>query len=187
MELLASGLTNYILKKGVIEEKDYDIYKYGFVCFLEKALCIIACIFIALFLKMLVPCLFFFMLFIPIRSLNGGLHLNSYFACFICSLLVLLTSLLAFKYITLPPAVSFVIYLISSALIIYEGPIDHPNRKVDSHENSIFKKKTNITLIFATVISVLLLIFKCNSYLMLEAVIFMFLAITAIAGKYAYR
>ena len=187
MEFLASKLTNYILKKSVIEEKDYDIYMYGFVCFLEKALCIITCIFIALFLKTLLPCLFFFLFFIPMRSLNGGIHLKSYFACYICSCLVLLTSLLAFKYVTLPLSVSFIIYVLSAALIIYEGPVDHPNRKVDSSENVIFKKKTNITIIFATVISVLLLIFKYDSYLTLEAIGFMFLAITTIAGKYAYR
>ena len=30
MQKLAERLTEYILKQGIIEEEDFDIYKYGF-------------------------------------------------------------------------------------------------------------------------------------------------------------
>ena len=50
MDYISKRLTDYILNKGVIEEKDYDIYNYGFVCFLEVALSTLTSIIIALFL-----------------------------------------------------------------------------------------------------------------------------------------
>lgn len=187
MYYISKRLTDYILKKGVIEEKDYDIYNYGFVCFFEVMLSTVTSIIIALFLGMLRPCLFFFLIFIPMRSYGGGLHLNSYFACYIASCLILTISLLAIKYVTLPLFVSFLIYIASAAFIFLIGPVDHPNRSVNAYENDIFKKKTNITLFFSTVISVILLFYRNNTYLMLEAIIFVFLAVTLIAGKKANR
>ena len=63
MDYISKRLTDYILNKGVIEEKDYDIYNYGFVCFLEVALSTLTSIIIALFLGMLRPCLFFFLIY----------------------------------------------------------------------------------------------------------------------------
>ena len=185
MEHLSSKLTDYILKKGVIEEKDYDIYKYGFLCFFEVFISTVTSIFIALFLDMLLPCLFFFLIFIPMRSFGGGLHLKSFFACYIGSCLILTLSLLAIKNFTLPVAASLVIYLLSVTVLVILGPVDHPNREVDAHENKVFKKRTNITILFSTVIFILLYRFKIKTYLMLEAIIFAFLGITAIAGKYA--
>lgn len=35
MEYLSVILTDYILKKGIIDKKNYEIYQYGFQCFLE--------------------------------------------------------------------------------------------------------------------------------------------------------
>ncbi|MBO4456532.1 MAG: accessory gene regulator B family protein [Butyrivibrio sp.] len=187
MDHMATKLTNYILKRGVIEEKEYEIYKYGFLCFLEVFMSTVTSIFIALFLKMLLPCLFFFLLFIPMRSFGGGLHFRNYFACYIGSCLVLTLSLLAIKHLTLPLTASLIIFIFFALFIVLIGPVDHPNREVDASENSTFKKRTNITIAFATAISVLLYILKNTSYLMLEAIVFAFLGISAAIGKIAYR
>lgn len=35
MEYLSHKLTDYILKKEIIKQDSYDIYQYGFQCFLE--------------------------------------------------------------------------------------------------------------------------------------------------------
>ena len=36
MQKLAERLTEYILKQGIIEEEDFDIYKYGFKTGMES-------------------------------------------------------------------------------------------------------------------------------------------------------
>ena len=93
MEYLSLLLTKYIFNKGIITQKSYDTYQYGFQCFLEVSLSTVCSIIIALFLHMLPECLFFFLLFVPIRSFSGGLHLKTYFSCFIVSCLILTTTL----------------------------------------------------------------------------------------------
>lgn len=50
MEHLAKKLTEYILKKGIITEESFEIYQYGFQCFLELSASTICSIVIALFL-----------------------------------------------------------------------------------------------------------------------------------------
>lgn len=102
MEYLSAKLANYILKKGLIDTEAYEIYQYGFQCFLEVSVSTICSLFLALLLHMLPECLFFFLLFIPLRSFGGGLHLKTYFACFIGSCLILLFTLLSVKYFTIP-------------------------------------------------------------------------------------
>ena len=52
MEHLSIVLTNYIFKKGIIDEKNYEIYQYGFQCFLEVSASTICSILIALLLHM---------------------------------------------------------------------------------------------------------------------------------------
>lgn len=78
MEYLANKLTDYIIEKGIITEDMTGIYKYGFQCFLEFSVSTLCSIIIALFFGMLPECLFFFLLFIPMRSFGGGLHMKTY-------------------------------------------------------------------------------------------------------------
>lgn len=104
---------------------------------------------IALLLHMFSECLFFFLLFIPMRSFSGGLHLKTYFSCFIGSCLILTTTLLIVKYLTIPIPISFMLYVFCAIIILIIGPVDHPNREVDSQENRIFIRRTHFTLLFS--------------------------------------
>lgn len=33
---LSKKFTNYVVEKGLIAPSDYEVYKYGFQCFLER-------------------------------------------------------------------------------------------------------------------------------------------------------
>ena len=178
MEHLSIVLTNYIFKKGIIDEKNYEIYQYGFQCFLEVSASTICSIVIALLLHMFSECLFFFLLFIPMRSFSGGLHIKTYFSCFIGSCLILTTTLLIVKYLTIPIPISFMLYVFCSIIILIIGPVDHPNREVDSQENRIFIRRTH-AVIFA--------ITRNTRYLFLQAIVFAFICITSFIGHIAYK
>ena len=52
MEYLSAKLANYILKKGLIDTEAYEIYQYGFQCFLEVSVSTICSLFLALLLHM---------------------------------------------------------------------------------------------------------------------------------------
>lgn len=187
MEHLSMKLTDYILKKELIREESYDIYQYGFQCFLEVALSTVCSIVIALFLHMIPECLFFFLFFIPMRSFSGGLHLNTYFACFIGSCLILASTLLAVKYLTVPILISLILYLVCAIIILIIGPVNHPNREVDSQENRVFMRKTYITLLLSLLTAILFLFTYNARYMLLQAIIFIFICVTAFLGRVVYK
>ncbi len=115
----------------MITEELTEVYEYGFQCFLEFSLSTLCSIIIAIFLNMLPECLFFFLIFIPMRSFGGGVHMKTYLACFIGSCLLLTSTMLAVKYLSVPIYFSLGLYIISAILVMIIGPVNHPNREVD--------------------------------------------------------
>lgn len=187
MEHLSIILTDYIFKKGIIDEKSYEIYQYGFQCFLEVSASTICSVVIALLLHMFPECLFFFLLFIPMRSFSGGLHLKTFFSCFIGSCLILTSTLLIVKYITVPIPLSFMLYVFCSIIILITGPVDHPNREVDSQENRIFNRRTHFTLLFSFLLAVTFAVIGNTRYMFLQAIVFTFICLTSFIGRIAYK
>ena len=187
MEYLAKKLTNYIFEKGIITEDGIEIYQYGFQCFLELSASTICSIIIALLLGMLPECLFFFLLFIPMRSFGGGLHMKTYFACFIGSCFILTSTLLAVKYLTIPLLISFVAYLSAAILILIIGPVDHPNREVDAQDNRTFIKRTHFTILVSFLLALFFIYSQNTRYMFLQAIVFIFIFVTSLIGCLIYR
>lgn len=187
MEQIANKLTDYILKRGIISKEMIDIYRYGFQCFLELSISTICSIVIAIFLGMLPKCIFFFLLFIPMRSFSGGLHMKTYLACFIGSCLILTSTLLAVKYLVIPLSISFLIYIFTAILIMVIGPVDHPNRKVDAKDNLTFIKKTYCTLLISLSLAIFFIFTNNAQYMFLQAIIFIIIFITSLIGYLVYK
>ena len=82
MEVLADFLTNYIVEKRAISKEDYEIYRYGLLTGLEILICMAVCFFIGMQMGMMVQCMIFLLVFFSLRSFLGGLHMNSFMACF---------------------------------------------------------------------------------------------------------
>lgn len=187
MEYLATKLAHYILEKGIITEDLIEIYQYGFQCFLELSMSTVCSIIIALFLGMLPECLIFFLLYIPIRSFGGGLHMKTYFACFIGSCFILTASLLAVKYLTIPIPLSFALYLFAAILILFIGPVDHPNREVDAQENHTFIKRTYFSMLISFLLALFFIFTQNTRYIFLQAIVFIFISTTSLIGRLIYK
>lgn len=186
MNHLSKKLTNYILVKGVIEEKDFEIYQYGFQRFLELSINIICSIIIAVLLDMQFECIAFFLFFIPLRSYSGGFHMEHYLSCLFLSCLSLAGILCIVKYLSSTPLFSCILYFISLVVIKITGSVDHPNRCVDEEDNIYFKQRTNIILITSFIIFIFLLLINNTRYLLLEALVFTLTSISLLIGKIQY-
>ena len=183
MEKLAIKLTDYILSKDSISEDNYDIYVYGFTCFLEIFVFFISCLIIGICLGMFFECIIFLCLFMPLRSYAGGLHLNKFIHCYLFSCLILTAVLLLVKFFSIPDYISLIGCILFPIIIFIIGPINHPNRPVTEEENSIFKRKTTIILVLCIALSIFLYVTKSSSYLFLVFVTFAFLIISSLVPK----
>ena len=183
MEKLAIKLTDYILSKDAISEENYDIYVYGFTCFLELSISFISTFIIGICLGMFFECILFSCIFMPLRSLAGGLHLNRFFHCYLLSCFMLTATLLLVKFFSIPDYISLFGCILFPIILFIIGPINHPNRPVTDEENSIFKRKTNIILVLCILLSIILYLTKTSRYLFLEFLTFANLIISSLIPK----
>ena len=99
------------MDKGAIRKESYDIYCFGFQTAMEMVSCIVVSLFIALKMHMVLEYAIFLGIFILVRSYAGGLHLDSFWACFFCSCVVQSGVLLAAKNYQLSKIASLIIIL----------------------------------------------------------------------------
>ena len=142
MERLSEKLTDYIIKTGVVSEESYAIYKYGFQIGIEMLSCFLVCLGIAIYLRMIPEFLVFTGSFMLLRTYAGGLHLNSFTRCFICSVFVQTLVLLISKQCTILLPIAWVIIFCGSILIWENAPVETVNRELDTDEKAHCKKVT---------------------------------------------
>ncbi len=187
MNFLTSTITDYLVNKGFIEKEDYDVYEYGLLCFFEILTSIICSIIIAVIMNSVIECLLFFFFFIPLRSLWGGLHMEKYFNCLLFSCLTLITIFLLVKYVDANALLSFLLFTVSLIFLKALGPVNHPNRTVNSDEDFTFTRRFNKLLILHLLIGILFLIASQRKYLFVEALVYVLVVLTSILGKIKYH
>lgn len=142
MKCLSEKLTDYVIKTGVISEESYAIYQYGFQIGIEMLSCFLVCLGIGIYLRMIPDFLVFTGSFILLRTYAGGLHLNSFTRCFICSVFVQTLVLLISKQYTILLPIAWVIILGGSILIWRIAPVENINRELDIDEKVHCKRVT---------------------------------------------
>ena len=128
MKYLSEKITDYVIKTGAASEESYAIYQYGFQIGLEMVSCFLTCFCIAIWLHMIPEFVVFTIVFMLLRTYAGGLHLNRFGACFLCSVSVQTLILVINSKFTFPVICSFFfLYCICItpiiSLIIAENPL----------------------------------------------------------------
>ena len=147
MGKIAERLADYIIQKGTIKEEEREIYEYGFSIAIEVLLCVITCFSISMMLHTFVEGILFFVIFIPLRSYAGGLHLSSYWSCFSLSCLTFFIIMLLGKYLTLPIYIALITFFVLEIVIYNLYPVENVNREIDADEDNEFRKRLKQFLI----------------------------------------
>ena len=108
MKRLSEKLTQFVIDSGAISKESYAVYQ-----------------FIALTV--------FFML---LRSFAGGVHLNSFWKCFICSVTVQTSVLVLNDLHRFSIRNAWGIIILSSVLIFKLSPVQNINRELDNDEKA---------------------------------------------------
>lgn len=147
MEKIVNLLTCYVIENSKFNEEDYVILKYGFQIGLEMLSCIAVYIFLSYIIHMCAESLILLGVFIVLRSYGGGIHLNRFVSCAICSNLVMIGILLLTKYYIFPIEMSIMLGIICSIYIYYLGPVESKNKKLDEIEKKHYQKKLRARII----------------------------------------
>ncbi len=187
MEKVASYLTKYIFSKGVANKELFEVYQFGFISFMEITLSIIISLIIAIWMDMISECLLFFLIFIPLRSFAGGLHLKKYMNCLFFSCFTFVLILITVRYVTLAGTYSCIGSMIFLVIIRLLYPVEHINRPIDNEEKAIFKKKLFIIISMDLFITIFLFVMRWNKLAILETVTLAIIAVTMVIGKLMYN
>ena len=183
MRKVAKLLTDYVIKKSMVDEADREVYEYGFVITLEVGLFLVASLFIALKLDMVLEGIFFFVIFSPLRSYAGGLHLEKFWICFVLSCLTYITTLLVVKNLCSHEFVSLIVLFALEVFVYVLYPVENRNREINEEENKCFKIKLMKYLCLDFFIGIVCTIFEKDSYFLELNIIFLIVVITMLIGK----
>lgn len=142
MRRLSEKLTGYVIKTGAVSEELYAVYQYGFQIGLEMLSCFVVCLSIAIYLHMTPEFIVFTGIFMLLRIYAGGVHMDSFGGCFICSVAVQTISLFISSKYQFTVGNAWNIILISTILIWKFAPVESINRELDSDEKKHCKKVT---------------------------------------------
>lgn len=142
MKRLSEKLTAYVINAGVVSEELYAVYQYGFQIGLEMLCCFAFCLGIAIYLHMISQFIVFTGIFMLLRTYAGGIHLNSFGACFFCSVAVQTAALLVGGRFRFPIWGAWTIIIVIFILIWKLAPVDSISRELDSEEKTHCKKVT---------------------------------------------
>ena len=183
MNKIAEKLTDYIIAKNIIEEKNRELYKFGFLVALEKFIFLIICLTIAIYMNSFLMALIFFIIFIPLRSFAGGFHFDSYKLCFFMSCLVYIFCVFFGDFFCFSRMTYMIVVFLLELGIYYIYPVDHVNRMVDDEENIYFKKKLFFWLGIDIALAIVCMTFDNIEYLQVIVNAIFVVFITMILGK----
>ena len=142
MKWLSEKITEYIIKTGAVSKELYAVYQYGFQIGLEMLCCFSVCLLIAIYLQIIPEFLIVTGIFIFLRTYAGGVHLDSFGACFICSVIVQTAALLIGINYPMPIGYAWFIIALNAILIYKLSPVESTNRELDKEEKAHCRKVT---------------------------------------------
>lgn len=166
MEMIAQKFTKYLLEKDAITFDEYEICRYGLLTGMEMILCIMTCLIISAYMGMVTECSILFAVFFSVRSFVGGLHMNSYKACFIFSCLVVFLTLATVKYLPMAKIISLTFSMGELVLLLCLKPIENVNRYVNEKEKLVFLRRIRQAVITILVIQIFFYVANLERYLM---------------------
>lgn len=187
MEKLSYILTCYLVRKNVVEAEKSSIYQYGFQIGMEVSLNTIISVLIAIFCHMECETIIFFIVFMLLRSYAGGLHLNTYICCLLCSCMSLWGLLMIVKFWDINGSFSIGMVAISLLLIKLLSPVQDINRPISPDEMQIFGKKLNYSILVILILSVIFYVLHLEKMLLMISMTTLFMVGILVLGKLNYR
>jgi len=184
MKRMAKWIIKVMVAEGIVDKEEADVYEYGLQIFLELLLCLGTCFFVAFSFHVFLEMALFFLIFIPLRSYAGGLHLESFWSCYLLSCLTFSGVIVAAKCIELSFAVSIpaIVLLLLSVYFMY--PVENANREVDSDEDRYFRNKLLQFLFLDGVIVIIFFALSKKEYIQIIMLTFGTVVFTMMLGKY---
>ena len=159
LERLSEKFAGKLISTGIISETDADVYVYGFFQLAMMLLNIVTTLLLGILFQLLIPCILLNLSYIPLRMNAGGHHADSPMKCYINSTIMIAALLVVIKWLTIHPAVSAVLLVLSGVVIWILAPVEAENNPWEDTEKLIYRRKSRVILGIEIIAFVITLIF----------------------------
>lgn len=166
VEKLAERIVEFELKHGIIEQKDVNIYQYGYTLLIEVGINISVCFLLGIIFGSLKEVIFFLIIFIPIRSFCGGYHADNTWSCAILSnsIIFFVIVISRIKILIIPFNTYIIFGILISFFIILLSPVDNRNKRIESKEKKSLRNTTIIIFFFELMIGFIMVFYEIRPY-----------------------
>ena len=153
----------FMIKYGIINAEDKEIYKYGFELLLADVFNLSVMLFIGVIVNQFYSTILYIIIFIGMRSFCGGYHAKTHLRCHICTIgiyIVFLVILLNFNRFENKMLLILFGNFIAAIPITVFSPIQNPNKPLSE---ILYKRNRIISIIlffFLMFISIIMEFFK---------------------------
>jgi len=176
-------ISDSLVRAGVIERKDQNIYSYGIQQGIVSLLNIITTLVIGAIVHAFYQSIVFIVAYIPLRHFAGGYHAKTQFRCYVFSIFYVSSLLLAITKLYVSDLTQAIMFIISSIIIICISPVEACTKPLDSIEVKLYKNRACFIWMCEALVSIF------SKLLHLEAIsisiiwIFSFLSFMLLLGK----
>ena len=185
---VSSGLTDYLIKKGVIENEVYDIYQFGIENTILKIIHLVSYIILGAIFGLLPELIIFLIVFIPLREYSGGYHAKTPLKCYIVSCFTVFSLLLIIQFT--PETLlkySILLALIGSFVLFLIVPVEAESKPLDDSEKIYYKSKAGFIIILILVLTLFLRTIELYNVSYILALCLIFEMVVAVTGRISLK
>ena len=158
VESCANKITSFLICSKTIEEKEYDLYLYGFKTLIAFIVNIVVILFIGYILNRFKETALFLLCYCPIRQFTGGYHADNYKKCLLSFILIYIGNVYFIE----------VLMSLSYIGIYFLSPLEHRNNPLSKKEKLKYKKIAMLlisgVLLFSIIGINFNLTYRCSIY-----------------------
>lgn len=155
MNYITDSIVQFMLKHGIIEAEDAEIYQFGFNQLIFISINLITTVIIGIVFSMLFESIIFLVSYMVVRVYAGGYHAKTQFRCYIISSLFIVLALIGVKYIIWEGFANIIAITIAAIIIFKLSPVETKNKPLDEIETKIYKTKSRQRLVVIYVLSIM--------------------------------
>ena len=161
MDKLAKQITDYYVRKNIIDEDKREIYTYGFKLIFADIINYLIVIIMGIIFKRIAASVAFLITLCGVRQFSGGFHAKTFWLCRLSMILTYVLVIILADVITKTNNVllySLVINILCTAFIGVFAPIEHENKPLTKKQKEKNKIRSLITAFVLSVVSIIMVI-----------------------------
>lgn len=166
---LSYKFANILIRNEIIENEDFEIYRYGFEMLTYFAVNILVALLIGVIFNKLIHTIVFLSCYCTLRQFTGGYHAKNYTECTITFAIIYLITIFVDNNLDIDKCkyLIMLIYIFSIFIIYKLAPQEHRNKPLSEKEKIHYKKVTiKIIMIISTIIIISIFFKYLNEYAM---------------------